>query len=129
MIVKVVSKQLESVRVEQNHCQGLMTVKKSYRGTGESISIALKDQYREGIPLNAMSATYSSPSLDTPSSIDAFTQLPCVIVAQCCDDGLCDFWRSEEELTMGHWAQLIQLAKSDAQAVDGGKQNRMDSGA
>ena len=29
--VRVVSRQLESVRVEQNHCQGLQTVRASYR--------------------------------------------------------------------------------------------------
>jgi len=30
MIVKVVSRQFESVRVEQNHCQGLQMVRRSY---------------------------------------------------------------------------------------------------
>ena len=40
-MVRVVSKQLDSVRVEQNHCQGLQTVRASYKIHETEVSASL----------------------------------------------------------------------------------------
>lgn len=109
MIVKVVSKQLESVRVETNHCHGLTTVKKSYTTKRNSISVRSGDEQWTEIPLNAMSATYSNPSLVTSSPVHALSQSPCVIVGKGRNDSLCHLGRSKQELGMVMWSKLQQL--------------------
>ena len=72
MMVRVVSRQFDIVRVEQNHCQGLQTVNASYQTTGHCISLALRDFGRD-LPLNAMNTTYSCPCLIASSPVDPFS--------------------------------------------------------
>lgn len=62
-IVKVVSKQFESVRVEQNHCQGLQTVRASYPTQEHRSSARHGAGLVKLFDLNSMDATYSCPRL------------------------------------------------------------------
>lgn len=108
MIVKAVSKQLESVRVEQNHCHGLAMVRNSYKAGEDSISVGSEHVRCTSSPLFAMSATYSDPSLVASSPIHAFSQFPCVVIAKGRNDGLCDFGRSKKQFGMIFESELQQ---------------------
>lgn len=62
-IVKVVSKQFDSARVEQNHCQGLQTVRASYPTQEHESSARHSAGSIKSFNLNSMDATYSCPRL------------------------------------------------------------------
>lgn len=79
--------------------------------------------------IDAMSATYSSPGFITSMSIDAFSQLPRIIVAQCCDDSLRNFWCSDQELFIGPWTHSKQLEDPGARPINTSEQSRVYSGA
>ncbi len=95
--------------METNHCQGLTTVKKSYRTKTNSISVRSGDRQWTEVPLNAMSATYSSPSLVTSSAVHTLSQSPCVVVGKGRNDSLCHLGRSKQKLGMVIRSKVQQL--------------------
>lgn len=74
-IVIVVSKQFDKVLVEQNHCQGLATVKANYTPSVSCHATLSR-------------ATYHRPILTRPVTIDPTSKFPGVEVADGCDNGL-----------------------------------------
>ena len=86
--VRVVSRQLERVRVEQNHCQGLQTVRASYRIRDPS------DQLMpQLIKMAVHSGTYSRPCFITAQPVDTLPKFPRVVIPQRGNYGLCCLWR------------------------------------
>ena len=79
--VKVVSKQFESVRVEQNHCQGLQTVRASYPTQEHESSARHSAESTKLFNFNSMDATYSCPRLVAFLSIQSSSQPPGVVIS------------------------------------------------
>lgn len=79
--VKVVSKQFESVRVEQNHCQGLQTVRASYPAQEHESSARHSAGSIKLFNLKSMDATYSCPSLVAFLSVQSPSQPPGVVIS------------------------------------------------
>jgi hypothetical protein len=80
IVVMVVSRQLDSVRVEQNHCHGLHTDRANYM---TQIPISEIDTGEI-----AGARTYSSEGSTTATTVGLLRELPCEAVEQGCKDGL-----------------------------------------
>ena len=93
--VKVLSRQFESVRVEQNHCHGLQTVRASYTYRHHRLLVAAAWRI---FRLMTMRVTHRSTCFITSISIYPFSQLPCIIVTQRSNDRLGHFRRSYKKV-------------------------------
>lgn len=99
MIVKVVSRQFESVRVEQNHCQGLQMVRTSYGASHRKHqSLYEGKRFRDCIQLVTRVSTYGCPCFFTFVPICLRCQLPRIIIAQCRKYSLRYFGGSDQEV-------------------------------
>ena len=97
VIVRVVSRQLDKVRVEQNHCHGLQMVNASYKGRGARHQLG-SIYNQERFYYRTMNTTYSCPSLIATFAIDFFSQFPSIVVTHGCNRCLEHLWAGHEEV-------------------------------
>lgn len=111
-IVIVVSKQFDRVLVEQNHCQGLATVKANY-----TLSVSCH--------ATLSGATYHRPILTRPVTIDPTSKVPGVEVADGCDNGLRGLRSGDEEVRTSRGGETEDEGKEGGDAIDSSEQEGM----
>lgn len=114
IIVSVVSRQLDNVRVEQNHCQGLTTVNASYE---DQIS---QCTCRQNV------ITHSSPRFNTAWSIYPSCKLPGIIVSDCRKATLRHLRRRDQEVRSIQWRESQDVRDHVRDMVHACKDRRVD---
>lgn len=113
----VVSTQLDNVLVEQNHCQGLTTVK------ANCIKLSFL------VPVTLCAETYHRPGLTRPLTVHTLRQFPGVIVSEGCDNGLRCLGSHDEEIRTHRRGRPENEGEQVDDAVNGSEQQRMQRGS
>lgn len=118
-IVRVVSRQLDNVLVEQNHCHGFRTVAANYHAINISSTM----------PLARDAFTYCCPCSAGICSIDADRQLPRVVITDSGDHSLCGLGNGDKKLSMCRRGGPKDCREEISGFVEGRKEEGVEGGS
>ena len=110
--VSVASSELDSVRVEQNHCHGLASVMASWASLISRRSLVFR-------------ATYGSARDAAVRAVEALGEGDGVVVETRGQTCLGELWRGDEQLRLRGGRQIADICEDGGETVDGGEEQRV----